>query len=139
MKQETVQVVSRENGNLKCKTVKAATYEFTIATRAKWEMVIADEDAEMRAGEFKKLRVKDIIIEPDMIAIPCTFTHHAVVSLIKVGTNGGAKPVDNERTITHAYVLGQESGSVHSGDLIAVLNIFPIMFTREAMKPVSIT
>jgi hypothetical protein len=139
MKQEIVQVVSRENGDLKCKTINAATYEFTIATRAKWEMVIAAEDVEMRAGEFKKLRVKEIRIEPDMIAMPCTFTHHAVVSLIKVGTDGGAKPVDNERTVTYAYVLGQESGSVHSGDLIAVLNIFPIMFTREAMKPVSIT
>lgn len=139
MKQEIIQVVSRENGDLKCKTINAATYEFTIATRAKWEMVIAAEEVEMRAGEFKKLRVREIRIEPDMIAMPCTFTHHAVVSLIKVGTDGGAKPVDNERTITHAYVLGQESGTVHSGDLIAVLNIFPIMFTREAMKPVSIT
>ncbi|WP_370573798.1 DUF22 domain-containing protein [Methanomethylovorans sp.] len=139
MKQEIVQVVCRENGDLKCKTINAATYEFTIATRAKWEMVIAAEDVEMRAGEFKKLSVREIRIEPDMIAMPCTFTHHAVVSLIKVGTDGGAKPVDNERMITYAYVLGQESGTVHSGDLIAVLNIFPIMFTREAMKPVSIT
>lgn len=138
MKQAIVQVVSRENGNINCKTIKAATYEFTIATRAKWEMVIAAEDMEMRPGEFKKLRVKEINIEPDTIAIPCTFTHHAIVSLIKVGTEGGTKPVDNERIITHAYVLGQESGKVHSGDLIAVLNIFPIMFTREAMKPISI-
>lgn len=139
MKQAIVQVVSRENGDLNCKTIKAATYEFTIATRAKWEMVIAAEDMEMRAGEFKKLRVEEIRIEPDTIAIPCTFTHHAIVSLIKVGTEGGTKPVDNERIITYAYVLGQESGRVHKGDLIAVLNIFPIMFTREAMKPVPIT
>lgn len=139
MKQESIQVVSRENGDLKSKKINAATYEFTIATRAKWEMVIAAEDAEMRAGEFKKLRVKEIMVEPDMIAMPCTFTHHAVVSLIKVGTDGGAKPVDIERTITYAYVLGQESGNIHTGDLIAVLNIFPIMFTREAMKPISIT
>jgi hypothetical protein len=139
MKHEIVQVVSREKDGIKCQKINAATYEFTIATRAKWEMVISMEDADIRAGEFKKLRVKEIKIEPDTIAIPCTFTHHAVVSLIKVGTEGGAKPVDNERVITYAYVLGQESGTVHTGDLIAVLNIFPIMFTREAMKPVLIS
>ncbi len=139
MKQEIIQVVSRENNDIKCKKINAATYEFTIATRAKWEMVIAAEDADIQAGEFKKLRVKEINIEPDTIAIPCTFTNHAVVSLIKVGTDGGAKPVDSERIITHAYVLGQDSGKVHSGDLLAVLNVFPIMFTREAMKPISIT
>ena len=102
MKQEIVQVVCRENGDIKCKKINAATYEFTIATRAKWEMVIATEDADIRAGEFKKLRVKEITIEPDTIAMPCTFTHHAVVSLIKVGTDGGAKQVDTERTITYA-------------------------------------
>ncbi len=135
MKEEVVRVVCRDNGELVCKMVKAATYEFTLATRAKWEMVICDEDADIRAGEFKKVNVKEIYLEPDMVAMPCTFTHHAVVSLMKVGTKGGAKPVDHERIITYAYILGQETGEVRKGDLLAVLNIFPIMFTREAMTP----
>ncbi|WP_406659717.1 DUF22 domain-containing protein [Methanolobus sp. ZRKC3] len=135
MNKEVIQVVSRDNGELISKKVKAAPYEFTIATRAKWEMVISDEDTEVRAGEFKRIHVKEINIEPDMVALPCTFTHHAVVSLIKVGTKGGAKPVDAERTIKYAYIMGQENGKVREGDLIAVLNLFPIMFTREALTP----
>lgn len=130
-----IQVVSRESGELVSKKVKAAPYEFTIATRAKWEMVISDEDTEVRAGEFKRVNVKEIVIEPDMVALPCTFTHHAVASLIKVGAKGGAKPVDIERTIKYAYIMGQENGRIRDGDLIAVLNLFPIMFTREALTP----
>ncbi len=135
MKKEVIQVVSRDNGELTSKQVKAAPYEFTIATRAKWEMVISNEDMEIREGEFKKVNVKEITLEPDMVAIPCTFSHHAVVSLIKVGSKGGSKPVDSERIINSAYVLGQERGKIREGDLLAVLNIFPIMFTREAMTP----
>lgn len=135
MKNEVIQVVSRKNGVLSSKQVKAAPYEFTMATRAKWEMVISNEDAEIRAGEFKKINIKEIHLEPDMVALPCTFTHHAVVSLIKVGAKGGAKPVDIDRVINSAYILGQESGKVREGDLLAVLNIFPIMFTREAITP----
>lgn len=135
MKKEVVQVVSRENGELVSKKVKASPYEFTIATRAKWEMVISDEDTEIRAGEFKRIHVKEIVIEPDMVALPCTFTHHAVVSLIKVGAKEGAEPVDSERTVKYAYVMGQENGRIREGDLIAVLNLFPIMFTREAATP----
>ncbi len=135
MKEEVVRVVCRDNDKLVCKMVKAATYEFTLATRAKWEMVICDEDTDIRAGEFKKVSIKEIYLEPDMVAIPCTFTHHAIASLIKVGTKGGAKPVDNDRIIAYAYVLGQETGQILKGDLLAVLNIFPIMFTREAMTP----
>jgi hypothetical protein len=135
MKEEVVRVVCRDNSELVCKMVKAATYEFTLATRAKWEMVICDEDTDIRAGEFKKVHIKEIYLEPDMVAIPCTFTHHAIASLIKVGTKGGAKPVDNDRIVEYAYILGQETGQVLKGDLLAVLNIFPIMFTREAMTP----
>jgi hypothetical protein len=138
MKKEVIQVVTRDNGELASKKVKAAPYEFTIATRAKWEMVISEEDMEIRAGEFKKVAVKEIHLDPDMVALPCTFSHHAVVSLIKVGAKGGAKPVDSERVINSAYVLGQESGRIRDGDLLAVLNIFPIMFTREAMTPRSL-
>lgn len=138
MKKEVIQIVSRDNGELTSKQVKAAPYEFTIATRAKWEMVIADEDMEIRSGEFKKVNVKEIHLDPDMVALPCTFSHHAVVSLMKVGSKGGSKPVDSERTINSAYVIGQETGYVREGDLLAVLNIFPIMFTREAMAPRSI-
>lgn len=135
MRKEVIQVVSRDNGELVSKKVKAAPYEFTIATRAKWEMVISDEDLEIRAGEFKRVNVKEIDLEPDMVAIPCTFTHHAIVSLVKVGAKGGAKPVDSERVIKYAYLLGQENGRIREGDLLAVLNIFPIMFTREALTP----
>ena len=135
MRKEVVQVVSRDNGELVSKKVKAAPYEFTIATRAKWEMVISEEDLEINVGEFKRVNVKEISLEPDMVAIPCTFTHHAIVSLIKVGAKGGAKPVDIERTIKYAYLLGQENGRIREGDLLAVLNIFPIMFTREALNP----
>jgi hypothetical protein len=135
MKEEVVRVVCRDNDELVCKMVKAATYEFTLATRAKWEMVICDEDTDIRAGEFKKVHIKEIYLEPDMVAIPCTFTHHAIASLIKVGTKGGAKPVDNDRIVEYAYILGQETGQILKGDLLAVLNIFPIMFTREAMTP----
>ncbi|MDW7731930.1 MAG: DUF22 domain-containing protein [Methanolobus sp.] len=139
MRKEVIQVVSRDNGELVSKKVKAASYEFTIATRAKWEMVISDEDLEIRAGEFKRVNVKEIDLEPDMVAIPCTFTHHAIVSLVKVGAKGGAKPVDSERVIKYAYLLGQENGRVREGDLLAVLNIFPIMFTREALTPKKIS
>ncbi|WP_407357083.1 DUF22 domain-containing protein [Methanolobus sp. WCC5] len=138
MKNEIIQVVSRNEGEVTSKRVEASTYEFTIATRAKWEMVISDESLDIRAGEFKKIKVKEIPLESDMVAIPCTFSHHALVSLVKVGTKGGARPVDRERVIDSAYILGQETGRVEEGDLLAVLNIFPIMFTREAMVPHSV-
>lgn len=133
---EIVNVVSRGNGKVNRKKVKASTYEFTIATRAKWEMVIADEDVTIGAGKLERVKVKDIKVQKDMLAMPCAFSHHPIVSVIKVGAREGPAPVETDRTIDVAYVMGQESGEIKKGDLLSVLNLYPIMFTREATKPV---
>ncbi len=132
---EIVNVVSRDNGKITRKKVKASPYEFTIATRAKWEMVIADEDVTIGAGKLERVKVKDIKVQKDMLAMPCAFSHHPIVSVIKVGAREGPAPVETDRTINVAYVMGQESGEIKKGDLLSVLNLYPIMFTREATKP----
>ncbi|SES65705.1 protein of unknown function DUF22 [Methanococcoides vulcani] len=136
MSTETIQVVARKDGELISKKFKAAPYEFTIATRAKWGMMIADEDVELRAGEYKKIAIQEVILDADTLAIPCAFTYHAVASVLKVSSKEGNCLVEKPRTIKYVYAFGQETGKVRAGDLLGVLNIFPIMFTREAMKPV---
>lgn len=133
---EIVNVVSRDNGKITRKKVKASPYEFTIATRAKWEMVIADEDVTIGAGKLERVKVKEINIQRDTLAMPCAFSHHPLVSVIKVGAKHGPAPVETDRIINVAYVLGQESGEIKKGDLLTLLNLYPIMFAREATKPV---
>ncbi len=135
---DIVNVVSRDSGKIERKKVKASPYEFTIATRAKWEMVIADEDVTIGAGKLERVKVKEIKVQKDMLAMPCAFSHHALVSVIKVGAKEGPAPVETDRIINTAYVLGQEAGEIKKGDLLSVLNLYPIMFTREATKPVRI-
>src|SRR5574341_699031 len=105
---EVVNVVSRENGRVTRKKVKASPYEFTIATRAKWEMVIADEDVTIGAGKLERVKVKEIKVQKDMLAMPCAFSHHPLVSVVKVGAKGGPAPVETDRIINTAYVLGKE-------------------------------
>ncbi|MDW7728240.1 MAG: DUF22 domain-containing protein [Candidatus Methanoperedens sp.] len=135
---EIVNIVSREDGKINTRKVKASPYEFTVATRARWEMVIADEDVTIGAGKLERVKVKEITVQKDMLAMPCAFTHHALVSVMKVGARGGAAPVETDRVINTAYVLGQESGEIKKGDLLSVLNLYPIMFTREAVMPVCV-
>ncbi len=135
---EIVNVVSRDTGKLDRKKVRASPYEFTIATRAKWEMVIANEDITIGAGKLERIKIKEIKVQKDMLAMPCAFSHHALVSVIKVGAKEGPAPVEIDRVIDTAYILGQESGEIKKGDLLSVLNLYPIMFTREATKPLQV-
>jgi hypothetical protein len=133
---EIINVVTSISGKIIRKKVRASPYEFTIATRAKWEMVIADEDVAIVANKLERVRVKEIKVQKDMIVMPCAFNHHPLVSVIKVGAKDGPAPMETDRIINTAYVLGHESGDVKKGDLLSLLNLYPIMFTREATKPV---
>ena len=136
---ENINIVSKEAGKIHSRIVQATPYEFTMATRAKWEMVIADEDITIGAGRFEKIKVKKINIQKDTLALPCAFNHHALASVLKLAGKGGASaPVEQDRVVESAYIMGVESGDIRRGDLLAVINVFPIMFTRDATNPVEI-
>ncbi|HDJ37733.1 MAG TPA: DUF22 domain-containing protein [Methanosarcinales archaeon] len=138
MASQMIHIVSPTDEGPQRRTVEVAPYEFTIATRAKWEVVVSDEDMTIAKGAFEKIRIKEIILQRDLIALPCSFTSHALASVVRVGTGTGAAPVETDRHIRIAYILGQETGEIAKGDLLTVLNVLPIMFTREARKPVLI-
>ncbi|MCD6208081.1 MAG: DUF22 domain-containing protein [Methanosarcinales archaeon] len=138
MASQIIHIVSPTDEGPKRRTVEVAPYEFTIATRAKWEVVVSDEDMTIAKGAFEKIRIKEIILQRDLIALPCSFTSHALASVVRVGTGTGAAPVETDRHIRIAYILGQETGEIAKGDLLTVLNVLPIMFTREARKPILI-
>ena len=136
---EIVNIVSKQAGEILSRKIQASPYEFTMATRAKWEMVVADEGITIGSGRFEKIKIKEIQVQKDTLALPCAFNHHALVSVIKIGGKGDCStPVEFDRVVDSAYVLGIDSGEVKRGDLLAVINVFPIMFTRDAAVPLEV-
>ena len=138
MASQIIQITSHTEKGLERSKVEVAPYEFTIATRAKWEIIVADEDMTIAKGAFEKIRIKEITLQHDLLALLCAFSPHALVSVVRVGSGDGVAPVEADRCIKVAYILGQETGEIKEGDLLGVLNILPIMFTREAKKPIAI-
>lgn len=138
MESQTIQIVSLSEQGLERGKVEVAPYEFTIATRAKWEIVVADEDMTIAKNAFEKIRIREIKLQHDLLALLCAFTPHALVSVVRVGSGDGVAPVEVDRCIKSAYILAQDTGEIKKGDLLGVLNVLPIMFTREAKKPIVI-
>jgi hypothetical protein len=136
---EIINIVSKKDSEILSSKIQASPYEFTMATRAKWEMVVADEDITIGTGKFEKIKIKEIHLQKDTLGLPCAFNHHALVSVVKLGGKGGCSmPVEYDRMVDSAFVLGIDSGEVRKGDLLAVINVFPIMFTRDASVPVKV-
>ncbi|NKQ37937.1 MAG: DUF22 domain-containing protein [Methanosarcinales archaeon] len=132
---ELINIVSNIDGEIVTKKIEASNYEFTISTRVKWEMVIADEETPIEKGEIKKINIKPFQIQQDTITLPCSFMRHAYAFLMKIGTGADACSVDRERTVHHAYIMGADTGKINKGDYLGTLNLLPIMFTRKATLP----
>lgn len=128
-------VYADEKGKSKAEVVDIGDYEYTIATRGAWRVLIAEEDVEFMAGEMKRVRVRKTTIPRDTITLGCPISRHVLGSVISVGKLGKPQPVENEREIDYAIFQAVERGKIKKGDLIGVLNVFPIMMVRKAKKP----
>ena len=115
--------------------VEATPYYFTIGTRAKWEMVIADEDIELKKGEITRIKIEPLHLPEDMIAVPCAFNYHAMVDLVRVGGSCCPKSVEMSRSFDYADVIAIKDCTLHKGEILGVLNLFPVIFTRYATTP----
>lgn len=131
-----VRIVYRdEEGRSKSEIVDIGDYEYTIATRGAWRVLIADEEVDFNAGEAKKVRIQKTTVPRDTITLGCPISRHALGSIISVGRLGKPQPVENEREIDYAVFHAVEDGKIKKGDIIGVLNVFPIMMVRKAKKP----
>jgi hypothetical protein len=125
----------RETGKTKAEIVDTEDYEFTIATRGLWKMLVADEDVEFEAGEIKPVKIRKTILPKESIMLRCPVTRHALGYIASIGRTGEPQPVEEERTLNYVIFKALEKGKIKKGDLIGVLNVFPVMMVRRAKKP----
>ena len=110
------------------KTIKVPieAYEYILSTRGRWEVIIADEEKEVRAGLACLVKIKPIELYPEEIVLPCPTNRHVLGSVISVGRSSGrVQRVEGRRRFDVAIFLAIRDGTIHSGDHLGVLNIFP--------------
>tara|TARA_B100000315_G_scaffold253994_1_gene294042 strand:- start:509 stop:919 length:411 start_codon:yes stop_codon:yes gene_type:complete len=116
----------------------ASPYEFTMATRGKWEMIVANEKKVFSSNEIMKVSVKEIVIPAETCVVPCLYNRHPVGAVISLMDSKGPKLIEENRVIDAVLVAAYQDGQVEIDDLLGVIHIFPVAFTRSAEKPTKI-
>jgi|Deesub1362A_J573_1020465.scaffolds.fasta_scaffold00076_97 hypothetical protein len=124
-----------KTGEMRAEVVDTEDYEFTIATRGMWKMLIADEDVEFESGEVKPVKIKKAILPRESIMLRCPVTRHALGYITSLGKSGEPQPVEVERELNYVIFKALEDGKIRKGDLLGVINVFPVMMVRRAKKP----
>ena len=124
-----IQMVLGGMDHIERENVSAVPYYFTISTEGKWEMLISAEDVEVKKGEVIQIPVKKTVIHQNAVALPCAFCHHANGVVLKVQSEGVVL-VESERNISSIVFLPILDGMIEKGDLLGVINVFPIIVNR---------
>lgn len=124
-----IQLVLGTRDLIERESLAAAPYNFTISTEGKWEMLVCAEDVEVKKGSVIEISVKETVIQENTVALPCAFCHHAMGAVLKVQHIGVAL-VETKRKITSVIFLPIMDGMIEKGDLLAVINVFPIVLNK---------
>lgn len=124
-----IQLVLGSQDSIEREYLTAVPYNFTIANEGKWEMLISDKDMEVKKGEVIEIPLKEVSIPENSVALPCAFIHHALGAVLKARHTGVAL-VETRRKISSVIFLPIQNGKVENGDLLAVINVFPIILNK---------
>ncbi len=124
-----IQLVLGSQDIIERETVTAVPYNFTISPNGKWEMLIAAEDVEIKKGNVIEISTEDAVIDENTVALPCAFCHHALGVVLKVKLQGLAL-VETSRKIDSVVFLPIQDGMIEKGDLLSVINVFPVIVER---------
>lgn len=124
-----IQLVLGSQDLIERENVTAMPYYFTISNEGKWEMLISAGDVEVKKGEVIQIPIVETVTPEDTVALPCAFSHHALGTVLKVQSSGVAL-VETSRRISSVIFMPIQDGLVEKGDLLAVINVFPIILNK---------
>jgi hypothetical protein len=131
---ENIQLVLRYGDTIERENVMAVPYEFFMSTRGRWEMLIADENVSVKAGELKLIKIKQISLPKDTLAVPCAFAQHELGVVLKI-QHKGLTLIETEREISLVQFLAFSDGQISKGDLLGIINVFSIVLPKGMEPP----
>ena len=87
-------------GEIERRGMEAFPYGFTVGPHGEWEMVIAEEDKEVRKNELVNIKIGEIELPPKAIVLPCFIMRQALGVVPSLGGVGKATGVGERRART---------------------------------------
>ncbi|MEM0330198.1 MAG: DUF22 domain-containing protein [Archaeoglobaceae archaeon] len=115
-------------------TVKLPPYGFRRSPVARWELLIANENKRVKAGEVCIVSIKKIKLPKNTIISTFGMMRHPFGVVIDTIQRRMAK-VEEEKEIEKAVFLPISDGEIRMGELLGILNIYDVeVKTTEKLK-----
>jgi len=124
-KPERVRIVYRGGEGIIKKEVTVEPFGYKRSTVARWEVLVADENKEVRYGEPAVIKVKKVEVPPNTIIYPLHIMRHAYGTVVDVFCDCPWK-VEESGEIRKVIFLPVMDGEVREGELLGVLNFYSV-------------
>lgn len=105
--------------------IKAQPYGFRRSPVARWELLIADENKRVKAGEACIISLKKLKLPKNTIVYPFGIMRHPFGVVIDTIQKRMSK-VEEEKEIEKAVFLPVADGDIRRGELVGILNIYDV-------------
>lgn len=104
--------------------------EYTISGSVGLIAIISDEKIQIFANTVMPIRVREIKIPKNHTISPCAYNRHPLGSVISVAEEI-PKTISEERKIEFVMFIAWENGIIEEGDVLGVIDTFPIKCEEE--------
>ena len=125
-KEVKAKIVYADNGNIYREEINVAPYGHEGTPNGMWEILIADENKDVKKGEVTLIRVKDVILNPKTVVSPLFVMRHGLGATIDVYGMGKPRKIEDSQKITHALFFPIFDGVVKKGEMVGVLKIHSV-------------
>lgn len=125
-KPEKVRIVYRSGGGIIKKEINVEPFGYKRSNVAKWGVLVADENREVKYGVPAVVRVKRIEVPPNTIVYPLHIMRHAYGTVVDVFCDCRPWKVEEGGDIRKVVFLPVMDGEVREGEILGVLNFYNV-------------
>ncbi len=131
LKETEVNQVFWRSGKIERKRISFIPLSFRRSNIGRIIPVIADEDAEIKDGEAKIVKIVDLELPASTIVQQLTSFNHAGGSIVDITSLSPPRRVEEDRVYTSAVFLSSKSEKIQKGDLIGAVAVYNVSVLLE--------
>ncbi len=121
---ETIEFTIKYMKDSKLRSIKTkkSTHGYWRSNLAYTEAIISDEDFEIKPGEIKEVKIKDIDLPPYTVTVKWGLIENVDAYLLEIF--GDMKVIEEERIASRAVVIGLAESKIKKGELLGHVNVY---------------
>jgi len=127
---ERVRMIYRSGEGIIKKEVTVEPFGYKRSPVAKWEVLVADENKELRYGEPAVVKVKKVKVPPNTIVYPLHIMRHAYGTVVDIFCDCIPWRVEEGGVIQKVVFLPVMDGKIREGEMLGVLNFYNVEVGR---------